>query len=326
MPIVSIHTDPASLTLTAIGEYPVPVERLWQAWGDPRQIERFWGPPEWPATFTRHDMRAGGRSEYFMTGPNGETFGGYWVFEAVDAPRSFEVRDGFTREDGTPDHTLPVTRMRFEFEPTAQGSRFVSVSTFASQEDLNELLGRGMEEGFRAALSQLDDVLRPETAASPKTRLEVIDDTHVRITREIQGALQEVWEAHQEPERIRRWMLGPDGWSMSRCEPAKKAGEPYHYEWVDAAGGNRFGLTGLLLEMEPPRRAVTTERLAGTEGPSTLNELILTPRPGGRTLITVEITYPSRELRDQILGTGMAEGMEASYARLEGMLAEPALA
>jgi uncharacterized protein YndB with AHSA1/START domain len=60
VPIVSVTSDPETLTLTAIGEYPVPVERLWAAWADPRQLERFWGPPQWPATFTRTICGSGG--------------------------------------------------------------------------------------------------------------------------------------------------------------------------------------------------------------------------------------------------------------------------
>jgi uncharacterized protein YndB with AHSA1/START domain len=93
------------------------------------------------------------------------------------------------------------------------------------------------------------------------------------------------------------------------------------YEWAQEGGEARFGFTGEVLASEAPRRAVTTERMLGTDGPSTTNELELAPRPGGRTLITLTITYPSREVRDMILGTGMVGGMEASYARLEGVLA-----
>ena len=103
MPITSITSDPEALTLTVVGEYPVPVERLWDAWVDPRQIERFWGPPEWPATFTRHDMIEGGRTNYVMTGPDGATVAGYWIVKAIDPGRSFEVVDGFVGPDGEPE-------------------------------------------------------------------------------------------------------------------------------------------------------------------------------------------------------------------------------
>jgi len=159
MPITSIVSDPEALTLTATGEYPVPVERLWAAWADPRQLERFWGPPQWPATFTRHDMTEGGRAKYFMTGPNGETSHGYWRFVRVEAPRVFEVLDGFAHPDGSPNREFPETRMQFRFEATPAGSRFVGVSTFPSVEAMERLLAMGMEEGLAAALAQMDDVL-----------------------------------------------------------------------------------------------------------------------------------------------------------------------
>lgn len=78
MPITSVTQDPEALTLTVVADFAVPVRRLWDAYADPRQIERFWGPPGWPATFTRHDVTVGGRSNYAMTGPDGERSGGYW--------------------------------------------------------------------------------------------------------------------------------------------------------------------------------------------------------------------------------------------------------
>lgn len=159
MPVTSVSTAPATLTLTAIGDYPVPVERLWAAWADPRQLERFWGPPEWPATFTRHDMVAGGRSEYSMTGPSGGCARGYWRFVRVEAPRVIEVRDGFANEDGSPNEALPESKMVIHFESTPTGSRFVNVSTFASLEAMEQLIAMGMLEGLTAAMGQLDRVL-----------------------------------------------------------------------------------------------------------------------------------------------------------------------
>ena len=70
MPITHVSSNPHDLTLTVVADYPVPVERLWDAYADPRQLERFWGPEQWPATFVQHDMAVGGRSQYFMTGPD----------------------------------------------------------------------------------------------------------------------------------------------------------------------------------------------------------------------------------------------------------------
>lgn len=325
MPIESVTSNTDDLTLTAIGVYPVPVERLWAAWADPRQLERFWGPPQWPATFTRHDMREGGRSEYFMSGPNGECSHGYWIFEEVDPPRAFAVRDGFADPDGTPSDAMPGTQMRLTFEATPTGSRFVAVSRFPSLEAMEKLVAMGMKEGLSLALAQMDDVLADLRASAAGTDVELLDDTHVLITREIRGSLQQVWRAHQEAELVQQWMLGPDGWTMPVCETAGEVGATYRYEWQSEADGSSFGFVGEMLEMEAPRRVVFTENMIGQEGPGTTNEMTLVPRPGGRTRIELRITYPSRELRDMILGTGMADGMEVSYARLEEVIGrEPA--
>jgi uncharacterized protein YndB with AHSA1/START domain len=159
MPIQSVTSDPEALTLTVVGEYPVPVERLWEAYADPRQLERFWGPETWPATFTRHDMEVGGRSEYHMTGPDGSTSRGWWRFLAVEAGRCFEVEDGFAHEDGSPNEDMPTMRMVFTFEPTSAGSRFTSVTHFPSVETMKQLVEMGMLEGLQSALGQLDGVL-----------------------------------------------------------------------------------------------------------------------------------------------------------------------
>lgn len=103
---------------------------------------------------------------------------------------------------------------------------------------------------------------------------------------------------------------------MPVCEIATKVGERYRYEWEAVDGSQRFGFEGELLEAATPYRAVTSEMMIGMEGPSTHNEMTLTTVPDG-TLLSLLITYPTKALRDMILGTGMTAGMETSYARLE---------
>jgi uncharacterized protein YndB with AHSA1/START domain len=322
MPITSITSDPEALTITLIGDYPVSVERLWAAWSDPRQLERFWGPPEWPATFTRHDMAVGGRSEYHMTGPDGERSSGYWVFEAIDPGTCIEVTDGFAHEDGSANEEMPNMRMRMSFEATGTGSRLTSITTFPDLATMEQLAEMGMVEGATAALGQMDEVLADlaSFAADLPASTQLLDDTHVRITRVVRGTVDQVWRAHHEPALVQRWMLGPDGWTMPVCETTTDVGGTYRYEWEADDGSARFGFEGEVLESAPPYRAVQSERMIGMDGPSTINEMTLTPVTEG-TLLTVLITYPSRELRDEILATGMTDGMETSYARLESVLA-----
>ena len=159
MPITSVEKNLDAATMTVVADFAATRERLWEAYTDPRQIERFWGPVEWPATFTRHDVYVGGRSAYFMTGPDGERSAGFWEFLAVDDGKFFEVRDGFAGEGGEENTDMPSMRMTFSFEDTDGGSRLVTTTRFGSLDQLEQLLGMGMEEGMASAMGQIDEVL-----------------------------------------------------------------------------------------------------------------------------------------------------------------------
>jgi uncharacterized protein YndB with AHSA1/START domain len=319
MPITSVTRDTEALTMQVVAEFAADVQRLWNAYVDPRQLERFWGPPTWPATFTRHDAAVGGRSVYVMTGPKGEQARARWDWLSVDAGKCFEVLDRFATADGEPDDGMPTMRMRFDFEATQEGSRVTTTTAFASLADLEKVLALGIEEGMSEAMGQMDAVLADLTsfASGDGTTTQVLSDTQARVSRVIRGSVEDVWRAHQDPELVPRWLLGPDGWTMPVCELATTVGEKYRYEWEPTDGSDgRFGFEGELIELAPPYRAVTTERMIGMPGEGVVNELTLTSVEDG-TLLALVITFPDAATRDAVLATGMADGMEASYARLE---------
>jgi len=324
MPITSVEKDLDQLTITIVADFTAPLARLWDAYADPRQIERFWGPPSYPATFLRHDVAPGGRSVYKMTGPTGDEHYGCWEWTDVTAPTSFDVIDWFADETGAPNTELPPTRASFVFEETDAGSRLTTTSRFDSLEQLQQLLDMQMLEGTKEAMAQIDDVLADLAAFATDRAAEaqILSDTQVRIARVIRGDIEQVWRAHTDADLMKKWLLGPDGWTMPVCEVATNVGDTYRYEWEkDASGEGRFGFTGELLESEYPHRQVTTESMIGMPG-QTLNELTLTPVEGG-TLLSLVITYADAEMRDMILATGMTTGMETSYQRLEGLLVTP---
>lgn len=327
MPVTSVTRDPDTLIMTVVADFSAPLRRLWDAYLDPRQLERFWGPPTYPAQFTRHDGASGGRSLYSMTGPEGDTHGGFWEWVSVDPLESFEVRDGFTLPDGSPNPELPAMRLVFRFESTDNGSRVTTVTHFDSLEDLERLLEMGMEEGLMQAMGQIDTVLADlaSFAHDMATATQILSETQVRISRVIRGSAEDVWRAHTDPDLLPRWLLGPDGWTMPVCQVAAGVGDSYRYEWEREGGGDRFGFEGELLESAAPYRSVTTERMIGMEGEGTRNEMTLTEVESG-TLVSLLITFPNEELRDMVLGTGMTDGMETSYQRLEDGVLEPASA
>lgn len=323
MPVTSVVKDTDELSLTVHAEFPVKVSRLWDAYLDARQLEKFWGPVECPATFTRHDATVGGRSNYHMTSPEGEEFHGYWLWNEVVEHKFFEVSDGFAHADGTPNTDLPLNRMVFTFDPTSEGSKLTISAVFDSVEELEQVVAMGMIDGTRSAMSQIEQVLIDlrDYAQTFSVQAQILSDTQVRITRLVRGTMTQVWQAHHDQQLMKRWMLGPDGWQMTECLTAQAVGETYRYWWepIDTDAGKGFGFTGTVLESLPQSYERTTEQMIDTDYPGTVNELTLTPSEGG-TLLTTLITYPDAQTRDMVLATGMTDGMQASYDRLESIL------
>jgi uncharacterized protein YndB with AHSA1/START domain len=145
--------------MVVTAEFNAPLERVWQLWADPRQLERWWGPPTYPATVVDHDLVPGGTVNYFMTGPEGDKSHGYWRVLAVDAPHSLEVQDGFADDTGAPNPDLPTTTMRVALSEMDSVTQVVTTSTFPSREAMEQLVNMGMEDGLRAAMAQMDEIL-----------------------------------------------------------------------------------------------------------------------------------------------------------------------
>ncbi|RZU31077.1 SRPBCC family protein [Blastococcus saxobsidens] len=159
MTVVSTQSDQENLTFTIVAEFPAPPSRVWQVWADPRQLERWWGPPTWPATFTDHDLSVGGGAAYFMTGPEGEKAHGWWRITAVEEPTRLEFEDGFADEHGTPAADMPVTTARVDLQETDGGTRMTVQSRFPSTEAMEQMVAMGMAEGMQQAMGQIDQLL-----------------------------------------------------------------------------------------------------------------------------------------------------------------------
>jgi uncharacterized protein YndB with AHSA1/START domain len=158
--VIAVRKDPEALTMTLDAEFDAAPERVWQLWADPRQLERWWGPPTYPATFTRHDLAPGSRVEYHMTGPEGDQPRGYWDVVEADAPHRLVVRDGFANDDGTPNTDLPQGTMLVTIEQIGEGRTRMSIeSRYASAEAMEQLLAMGEEQGLTEAVGQIDAIL-----------------------------------------------------------------------------------------------------------------------------------------------------------------------
>jgi uncharacterized protein YndB with AHSA1/START domain len=158
MTFIESIKDADELTLTIVSEYDAPEERVWQLWSDPRQLELWWGPPGYPATFEVFEFEPGGRATYYMTTPEGTKGWGWWRFVEIAPTTRLAVDDGFAEEGGAPAPGEPG-RMITTLEERDGRTRMTMLSRFASLEQMDEVLAMGQEEGMKEALTQIDAVL-----------------------------------------------------------------------------------------------------------------------------------------------------------------------
>lgn len=141
------------------------------------------------------------------------------------------------------------------------------------------------------------------------------------ITRRFNVPRRMVFDAHTMPELVSRWLLGPPGWTMPLCEIDLRIGGRYHYVWRNVANGRQFGIGGVFLEIAAPGRLVMTEKFDESPYPGEAVNTHLLTEEGGQTLLTLTSVYPSREIRDIALKSGMEKGVGPSYDRLESLVA-----
>jgi uncharacterized protein YndB with AHSA1/START domain len=158
MSIVSVQKDYGTLSLVIVADFDAPIEQVWQLWADPRQLERWWGPPSHPATVEKHDL-AGGEVTYFMSGPSGETSRGWWRVTSVRPPTALEFTDGFANQDGTPNPQTPTTAVRMRLAEHDGGTRMELRFVFESREHMQRLERRGAFDVFPQSVGQMDALL-----------------------------------------------------------------------------------------------------------------------------------------------------------------------
>jgi uncharacterized protein YndB with AHSA1/START domain len=157
--LTSVDTDHDNLAVTLIADFEAPIDQVWELWSDPRKLERWWGPPAYPATVEKHELTPRGEVKYFMTGPEGDTHHGVWSVTAVDPPASLEFTDAFAKTDGTPIADMPVSTITVTLVDREGGTRMEMRATFESREDLDKWVSTGSVEGVQQAVGQMDALL-----------------------------------------------------------------------------------------------------------------------------------------------------------------------
>jgi uncharacterized protein YndB with AHSA1/START domain len=160
-----------------------------------------------------------------------------------------------------------------------------------------------------------------------KAQVRTPSDREVEVARSFRAPRALVYRAYTEPQLVRRWLLGPPGWSMPVCEMDVRVGGRYRWRWRSQENGSEFGFTGTFREVEPASKLVHTEAYdPGTVGGGFPGQdaivTVTFAEEGGVTTVTSLIDFGSREARDAAVGTGMTDGMEQSYQLLDRLLDE----
>ena len=158
MTVTSVHRDPVARTLTIVAKFDRPAERVWQVWADPRQLERWWGPPAYPATVVDHDLKAGGRVTYYMTGPSGEKLHAWWRILSADPPHSLRFEEG-NADDSRRNSEVPTTSIEVRLIETLGNTTMTITCRFAPISGKEQVPDTGTEEGMKLAVGQIDALL-----------------------------------------------------------------------------------------------------------------------------------------------------------------------
>jgi uncharacterized protein YndB with AHSA1/START domain len=151
--------------------------------------------------------------------------------------------------------------------------------------------------------------------------LSLPSDREIVITRRFDAPRQLVWDCHTKPELVRRWLLGPPGWEMPVCEIDLRVGGRYRYAWEDKSRGKTMGVGGVFTEVTAPFRFGAREKFDDdwTGGETQVAQVFM--ESAGITTLTLTILYASKQARDGAAATGMTDGMEHGYRRLDAVLA-----
>jgi len=159
------------------------------------------------------------------------------------------------------------------------------------------------------------------TRETGKLKVAAVGDRDVVMTREFNAPRPLVYKAFTTPELVKRWLAGPEGWIMSVCEIDLQVGGSYRYEWFKQKTGEQMGMGGQYREVVPNERVVATEKFDMSWYPGDAVVTTTLAETGGITTVETTVTYSSKEARETVLQSPMETGVEASYGRLEQLLA-----
>ncbi len=299
-------SDTAEREIVISRTLDAPRDLVFNAFTDPEQVVRWWGPNGFTTTTEHMDVRPGGSWKFVMHGPDGTDYPNFIAYEEVVRPERLVYGHGadaagdahfkqtitFTEQGGKTEVTLHL------LFPTKQARDLVVEKHYAI-------------EGGKQTLARLDDYLENRFSLTRTS------DTELVITRRFHAPRSLVFQAFTTPEAMKQWW-GPRKYTMEVKEMDFRVGGKWEYTHADA-DGNEFGFRGEYREIVPPERLVSTFEFLGAPGQVSMDSYVLTEQDGWTTL-TSKSVFPSKEGLDAMVDSGMEWGVREAYQRLAELL------
>ena len=301
--------------------FDTPRERVWRAWTEPHSIARWWGPQGFRTRVEKHDFRPGGRTRYVMIGPDGTEYPVEGTFKEIVPMELIVTTDEFGDEfEPPPGQTLPtgiVLTCRFE-DLGDNKTKLTMHIDHPNAESRDEHENMGVVPGWNSSFDCLDEFLdlRGKLALSAEGNHELV------ITRVFTASCTRVFDAWTKPNLVKQWMSTPRS-PMVSCEIDLRVGGAMTYRWEDAEGFS-MTMTGVFKEIVVPDRIVHTEVFDEdwTGGEAEVTTTFSETSKG--TEVELRIRYSSKEARDRVLASPMAEGLAINFGNLDEQLVPPA--
>ncbi len=299
--------------------FDAPVELVWRAWTDPQRIGQWWGPRGFSTTTYEMDVRPGGQWRFDMHGPDGRDYSNRVVFDEVREPH----RLVYTQDGRTPDLEEVSFQSTVTFERQGDQTKLTLRMVFASTADRDRVCRQyGAVEGGIETLARLADHVSDAGEGTGLT-IALPNACELVIARRFDAPRHLVYDAMTNSEWLKRWLLGPPGWSMDTCECDVRVGGRFRHHWRNTDGAE-MAMSGVYQELVPPERIVQTETFefgCDAQAGEQHATLVLTEQDNG-TAFTLTIRYPSQQARDATIASGVDHGLAATYDRLAEILVE----
>ena len=154
-----VTKDLANKQIVITRQFAAEVNRVWRAWTDSRELDKWWGPRTWPATTKAFDFSEGGHWHYCMTGPDGTKAWSWIEYLTIATLEAFTARDSFCDENGVKNPDMPSTHWQVAFKPAGKTTQVITTLTFSDQAAMQKIIEMGFEAGFTEQLDKLDEYL-----------------------------------------------------------------------------------------------------------------------------------------------------------------------